>query len=185
MTKSVIAFCWFSVIAVSIAICFAEKLLPQKYPGVAQSGSATVLGTVGREFESHHPDQIQKITRWRLRNIGSTEVMLCVQVIGSGCRVRVNLTEFRIGSANKNAKSYWMSQRTTRSCDYVSCFVKASGGVAFQPQFVQTINGLVGARSNMGLVYGVAETPCKASRQRVRFPLGPPIMSVPFARRLG
>lgn len=56
MTKSVIAFCWFSVIAVSIAICFAEKLLPQKYPGVAQSGSATVLGTVGREFESHHPD---------------------------------------------------------------------------------------------------------------------------------
>jgi hypothetical protein len=36
--------------------------LPE-YPGVAQSGSATVLGTVGREFESHHPDQ----------NIGSVQ----------------------------------------------------------------------------------------------------------------
>ena len=27
--------------------------------GVAQPGSATVLGTVGREFESRRPDQIK------------------------------------------------------------------------------------------------------------------------------
>ena len=29
--------------------------------GVAQPGSATVLGTVGREFESRRPDHLKKV----------------------------------------------------------------------------------------------------------------------------
>ena len=41
-----------------ISVLF-RALLEGKRRGVAQPGSATALGAVGREFESLHPDQIK------------------------------------------------------------------------------------------------------------------------------
>lgn len=36
----------------------SAKRITTSYVGVAQPGSATVLGTVGRRFESYHPHQL-------------------------------------------------------------------------------------------------------------------------------
>ncbi len=49
---------------------FPNQVLPAKRRGsrgVAQPGSATVLGTVGRKFESCRPDQVFEVqnTVWR------------------------------------------------------------------------------------------------------------------------
>ena len=53
---------------------FVIKVIKRRLRGVAQPGSATVLGTVGREFESRRPDHLKKtanhfktiVNRWGL-----------------------------------------------------------------------------------------------------------------------
>ena len=46
-----------------IALCLVFMV---KFRGVAQPGSATALGAVGREFESLHPDHLLK---WSVQNV--------------------------------------------------------------------------------------------------------------------
>ena len=43
---------------------FVIKVIERRLRGVAQPGSATVLGTVGREFESRRPDHANKGSDW-------------------------------------------------------------------------------------------------------------------------
>jgi hypothetical protein len=44
--------------AIQLTIIFDRRMIPRLVRGVAQPGSATALGAVGREFESLHPDHI-------------------------------------------------------------------------------------------------------------------------------
>ena len=57
------------IVNVQLTIIFDQRIIPRlayrpclvpigSIRGVAQPGSATALGAVGREFESLHPDQI-------------------------------------------------------------------------------------------------------------------------------
>jgi hypothetical protein len=79
------------IVNVQLTIIFDQRMIPRlaylhlkkvqigRFRGVAQPGSATALGAVGREFESLHPDQLLK---WSVRNliryVNSAFIMLTV-----------------------------------------------------------------------------------------------------------
>ena len=69
---------------VQLTIIFDQRIIPRlayrpclvpigSFRGVAQPGSATALGAVGREFESLHPDQFLK---WSVRKLTGMHSLL-------------------------------------------------------------------------------------------------------------
>ena len=71
------------IVIVQLTPIFDQRIIPrlanrQDFRGVAQPGSATALGAVGREFESLHPDQLFK---WSVKNF--KVYIACIYNIGN------------------------------------------------------------------------------------------------------